>query len=48
MMHRGDEPAHWAARLDIVTLTQNALDALEIDGSVEDVHALQLIDALRK
>ncbi|MBB6431249.1 diflavin oxidoreductase [Algisphaera agarilytica] len=36
------------AKLDVVTLTQSTLDALGIEGSVEDVKGLHLIDALRK
>ncbi|MEM7624190.1 MAG: flavodoxin domain-containing protein [Planctomycetota bacterium] len=36
------------AKLDVATLTQVTLDALGIDGSVEDVKGLHLVDALRK
>lgn len=35
-------------KLDVVTLTQGTLDALAIEGSVEDVKGLHLIDAIRK
>ena len=35
-------------RLDVVTLTQGTLDALGIDGKVESVHGLHLIDAIEK
>ncbi|MEL7088741.1 MAG: flavodoxin domain-containing protein, partial [Planctomycetota bacterium] len=35
-------------KLDVVTLTQATLDALGIEGSVEDVRGLHLVDALRK
>ncbi|MEM9420421.1 MAG: flavodoxin domain-containing protein [Planctomycetota bacterium] len=35
-------------KLDVVTLTQSTLDALGIEGSVEDVQGLHLVDALRK
>ncbi|MEO0513681.1 MAG: flavodoxin domain-containing protein [Planctomycetota bacterium] len=35
-------------KLDVVTLTQGTLDALGIEGSVDDVKGLHLVDALRK
>ncbi len=35
-------------KLDVITLTQGSLDALGIEGSVEQVKGLHLIDALRK
>ena len=35
-------------KLDVVTLTQGTLDALGIEGSIEEVKGLHLIDAIRK
>ncbi|NJN36943.1 MAG: hypothetical protein HC794_07650 [Nitrospiraceae bacterium] len=36
------------AKLDVVTLTQTTLDALQIQASVDKVRGLHLIDAMRK
>ena len=36
------------AKLDVITLTQSTLEALGIEGSIDDVKGLHLIDALRK